>query len=66
LTFARWYALTEGIPQTRVVRLPDGGIPPKGAIAFGRTQTCDYVCTRLDQSASGDYWIARAERPKSP
>jgi hypothetical protein len=66
LTLARWYALTKGIPQTRVARLPDGGIPPKGAIAFGRTQTCDYVCKRLDQSASGDYWIARAEGPKSP
>jgi hypothetical protein len=66
LTLARWYALTEGIPQTRVVRLPDGGIPPNGAIAFGRTQACDYVCTRLGQSRSGDYWIARAEGPKSP
>jgi hypothetical protein len=58
---ARWYALTRGIDQSRVVRLADGGIPPTGAIAFGRTQECDYACTRLDES--GDYWIARAEGP---
>jgi hypothetical protein len=66
LTLARWYALTESIRQTRVVRLPDGGIPPTGAIAFGRTQACDYVCTRVGESRSGDYWIARAKGPKSP
>jgi hypothetical protein len=54
---ARWYALSLGIDQSRVVRLPDGGIPPFGAIAFGRTQECDYVCDRLAES--GDYWIAR-------
>ena len=40
---ARWYALAEGIDQSRVVRLPDGGIPPIGAIAFGRAQECDYA-----------------------
>jgi hypothetical protein len=55
---ARWYALTEGVDQSRVVRLPDGGIPPVGAIVFGRTQECDYVCERIAES--GDYWIARA------
>jgi hypothetical protein len=60
---ARWYALASGIDQSRVVRLPDGGIPPAGSIAVGRTQLCDYVCTRLEES--GDYWIARAEGPKS-
>jgi hypothetical protein len=65
LTLARWYALVQG-PQTHVVRLPDGGIPPTGATAFGRTQECDYRCTRLAQSQSGDYWIARAEGPKAP
>jgi hypothetical protein len=57
LGLARWYALDRGIDQARVVRLPDGGIPPAGAIAFGRTQECDYVCERI--SESGDYWIAR-------
>jgi hypothetical protein len=59
---ARWYALERGIDQSRVVRLPDGGIPPVGTIAFGRTQECDYICTRLEES--GDYWIARVEGPK--
>jgi hypothetical protein len=61
-TLARWYALTEGIDQSRVVRLPDGGIPPTGAIAFGRTQECDYVCDRIAES--GDYWIARVVGPR--
>jgi 4-amino-4-deoxy-L-arabinose transferase-like glycosyltransferase len=59
LTLARWYALDHGISQQRVVRLPDGGIPPTGAIAFGRTQECDYSCTRIGRY--GDYWIARVE-----
>ena len=59
---ARWYALAEGIDQSRVVRLPDGGIPPTGAIAFGRTQECDYVCERIAES--GDYWIARVVGPR--
>jgi hypothetical protein len=58
---ARWYALTEGVDQSRVVRLPDGGIPPVGAIVFGRTQECDYLCERIAES--GDYWIARAVGP---
>lgn len=60
---ARWYALTEGIEQARVVRLPDGGIPPIGAIAFGREQLCDYVCTPVAES--GDYWIARVVGPRA-
>jgi hypothetical protein len=63
LTLARWYALMKGIPQGRVVRLPDGGVPPKGTIAFGRTQACDYVCTRI--ARSGDYWIARVKGPRT-
>jgi hypothetical protein len=58
---ARWYALERGIDQSRVVRLPDGGIPPVGSIAFGREQECDYACVRITES--GDYWIARAEGP---
>ncbi len=57
LGLARWYSLARSIDQSRVVRLPDGGIPPVGAIAFGRTQECDYVCERIAES--GDYWIAR-------
>jgi hypothetical protein len=59
---ARWYALAEGIDQARVIRLPDGGIPPTGAIAFGRTQECDYECERITES--GDYWIARVVGPR--
>jgi hypothetical protein len=62
LGLARWHALAKGIDQSRVVRLPDGGIPPTGAIAFGRTQECDYACTRLEES--GDYWIARVDVPR--
>jgi hypothetical protein len=61
LGLARWYALARGIDQARVVRLPDGGIPPVGAIAFGRTQECDYACERIAES--GDYWIARVLGP---
>jgi hypothetical protein len=59
---ARWYALERGIDQTRVVRLPDGGIPPVGSIAFGREQECDYTCVRITES--GDYWIARVQGPR--
>jgi hypothetical protein len=62
LGLARWYALDRGIDESRVVRLPDGGVPPAGAIAFGRTQECDYVCDRLAES--GDYWIARVVGPR--
>ena len=61
LTLARWYALDHGIPQQRVVRLPDGGVPPTGAAAFGRTQPCDYRCSRVAES--GDYWLARVDGP---
>jgi hypothetical protein len=46
-----------------VIRLPDGGIPPSGAVAFGRTQECDYVCERIAES--GDYWIARVVGPRA-
>lgn len=60
-SLARWYALTKDIDQSRVVRLPDGGVPPTGTISFGRAQLCDYVCTRIAQS--GDYWIARVKGP---
>jgi hypothetical protein len=61
LGLARWYALDRGIDESRVVRLADGGIPPSGAVAFGRTQACDYVCERIAES--GDYWIARVVGP---
>jgi hypothetical protein len=61
LGLARWYALEEGVEQARVVRLPDGGIPPVGSIALGRTQECDYACERIAES--GDYWIAQVVGP---
>ncbi len=63
LGVARWYALDRGIDESRVVRLPDGGVPPAGAVAFGRTQECDYVCDRLAEA--GDYWIARVVGPRA-
>jgi hypothetical protein len=63
LGLARWYALDRNLDQSRVVRLPDGGIPPSGSVALGRTQECDYVCDRLAES--GDYWIARVVGPRS-
>lgn len=63
LGLARWYALDRGVDQSRVVRLPDGGVPPAGAVAFGRTQECDYVCDRLAET--GDYWIARVVGPRA-
>jgi len=63
LGLARWYALERGVDESRVVRLPDGGIPPSGAVAFGRTQECDYVCDRIAES--GDYWIARVVGPRA-
>jgi len=63
LGLARWYALDRGVDESRVVRLPDGGIPPSGAVAFGRTQECDYVCERIAES--GDYWIARVVGPRA-
>jgi hypothetical protein len=61
LTLARWYALDHSISEQRVVRLPDGGVPPTGAAAFGRTQPCDYRCSRVAES--GDYWLARVDGP---
>jgi hypothetical protein len=63
LTLARWYALASGVDESRVVRLPDGGVPPAGTFAFGRTQECDYVCERLGEAS--DYWLARVVGPKS-
>jgi 4-amino-4-deoxy-L-arabinose transferase-like glycosyltransferase len=62
LGLARWYALDGGLAQTRVVRLADGGVPPAGAIAFGRTQECDYECERLAEAS--DYWVARVIGPR--
>jgi hypothetical protein len=65
LAHAWWYATAHHIPLTRVVRLPDGGIPPVGSIVFGRVQPCDYVCkeyARVDET----YWLAKSAGPKPP
>jgi hypothetical protein len=58
-TMARWYLARSGMPAGRYEVLPDGGVPPDGAIVFGRIQACDFACTRLAES--GLYWIARAD-----
>ena len=60
---AWWYAAWKHIALSRVVILPDGGIPPPGSMVFGRLQPCDYVCTKLE-TVDQDYWIARAVGPK--
>jgi hypothetical protein len=57
-----WHAVEHGIPRSRIVILPDGGIPPTGSTVFGRFQECDYVC---EKTASWDgYWLARALGPR--
>lgn len=62
LTYGQWYAVSHGLPRSRVVRLPDGGIPPTGSMVLGRTQSCDYVCPQL--AAADSFWLARAAGPK--
>ncbi len=61
---ARWNVAEAGLPQSRVVILPDGGIPPAGSIVFLRFQECDFVC---DEIASWEeYRVARAIGPRPP
>lgn len=60
---ARWHAAEAGLPDDRVVILPDGGIPPPGSIVFARFQECDYVCEKFARWE--DYWLARAIGPRS-
>ena len=47
---ARWRAAVAGVPQDRIVILPDGGVPPPGSLVFLRFQDCDYAC---EEVASG-------------
>jgi hypothetical protein len=61
-TEARWHAVDDGVPVERVRTLPDGGIPPRGSLVFGRFQTCDYVCRKYAVWAT--YWLARAVGPR--
>jgi 4-amino-4-deoxy-L-arabinose transferase-like glycosyltransferase len=58
LTMAQWYAVSHGLPASRVARLPDGAIPPTGSMVFGRLQSCDYTCVRLADADT--FWLARA------
>jgi 4-amino-4-deoxy-L-arabinose transferase-like glycosyltransferase len=62
LTMGQWYAVSHGLPASRVVRLPDGAVPPKGSMVLGRTQSCDYVCDQLAEADS--FWLARAVGPR--
>jgi hypothetical protein len=61
LTMGQWYAIADGLPASRVARLPDGGVPPRGSLVLGRTQSCDYKCVRLVDADT--FWLARAEGP---
>jgi 4-amino-4-deoxy-L-arabinose transferase-like glycosyltransferase len=59
---ALWHAAEDGIPRERILILPDGGIPPKDAVVFGRFQECDYVCEKTARWEG--YWLARAVGPR--
>jgi hypothetical protein len=61
-TEARWHAADDGVPVGRIQTLPDGGIPPRGSVVFGRFQTCDYVCRKYAEWET--YWLARAVGPR--
>jgi hypothetical protein len=55
---ARWRAAAAGIPQDRIVILPDGGIPPPGSLVFLRFQECDYECEEV--ASWEEYRLMRA------
>ena len=55
---ARWRAAAAGVPQDRIVILPDGGIPPPGSLVFLRFQDCDFECE--DVASWEEYRLARA------
>jgi Dolichyl-phosphate-mannose-protein mannosyltransferase len=55
---ARWRAAAAGVPQSRVVILPDGGIPPAGSLVFLRFQDCDYEC--LEVASWEEYRLMRS------
>jgi hypothetical protein len=62
-TEARWHAVDDGVPVALIQTLPDGGIPPRGSIVFGRFQTCDYICRKY--AAWETYWLAKAVGPRT-
>ncbi len=55
---ARWRAAVAGVPQDRIVILPDGGIPPRGSLVFLRFQDCDFPCKEVARWE--DYRLMRA------
>ena len=61
-TEARWHAADDGVPVDRIQTLPDGGIPPRGSVVFGRFQQCDYVCRKYAEWET--YWLATAVGPR--
>jgi MFS family permease len=61
-TEARWYAAEDGVRLKRIQTLPDGGIPPRGSLVFGRFQQCDYVCHKFAEWET--YWLATAVGPR--
>jgi hypothetical protein len=61
---ARWNVAAAGLPQSRVVILPDGGIPPAGSLVFLRFQDCDFVCDEI--TSWEEYRVVRAIGPRPP
>jgi hypothetical protein len=55
---ARWRAAVAGVPDDRIVILPDGGIPPPGSLVFLRFQDCDFPCEEV--GSWEDYRLMRA------
>jgi 4-amino-4-deoxy-L-arabinose transferase-like glycosyltransferase len=55
---ARWRAAVAGVPQERIVILPDGGVPPPGSLVFLRFQDCDFECA--DVASWQDYRLVRS------
>jgi hypothetical protein len=58
---ARWHAAEAGLPEDRVVILPDGGVPPRGSLLFLRFQDCDYACEEVARWE--EYRLVRATGP---
>ncbi len=58
---ARWRVAEAGLPDDRVVILPDGGVPPRGSLLFLRFQDCDYACEEVARWE--EYRLARATGP---
>ena len=58
---ARWRVAEAGLPDDRVVILPDGGVPPRGSLLFLRFQDCDYACEEVARWE--EYRLMRATGP---